>query len=275
MLARSTVQSVYRVLVQRASYATASTTTSAPTTHILKHAAQPPKWVLTTLRSFPSLEPHSVIPVHAKFLNSRLRRDLLWKAVIMELDNRRVGASNPMGRSERGFSRRKLAPQKGSGRARVGDANSPIRHNGSVAHARSAPNDFSTKLPYNVYASAYRIALSDFYRNGNLFVIGRSKDVEAPRLATDSFSLDIVTTQKQALLQFIAANQLQNLNLLFVADNLEEVTNLTEAAKELNQKVKILSKEEVEVKDLLRARRVFMDASSLKYFASEFAAGLV
>ncbi|ODV96767.1 hypothetical protein PACTADRAFT_48582 [Pachysolen tannophilus NRRL Y-2460] len=240
---------------------------------ILPHAADAPRYVLTTLRSFPSLEPHSIMPVAIDFLGSPLRRDILWKAVIMEADNARVGASNPPGRGEHKYSRRKLFKQKGTGRARVGDANSPIRNNGAVAHARTAPNDFSTELPFKVYANAYRTALSDYYRNDKLFIIGGE---EGPRLPTDNLNLEIITDQKQATEHFINKHELKNLNLLFIPNDLSNCHNLEKSIRTLNKKrIKILSKEEVEVRDLLKANRIYIEKEALEFFAKEFAEELV
>ena len=67
-------------------------------------------------------------------------------------------------------SHRKLMPQKGSGRARVGNKQSPIRRGGGVAHGPH-PRDFSTDLPGKVYDQAWRIALSYRYQRGELIVI--------------------------------------------------------------------------------------------------------
>lgn len=60
--------------------------------------------------------------------------------------------------------------QKGSGRARVGDKQSPIRRGGGVAHGPH-PRDFSTDLPAKVYDQAWRIALSYRFKRGQLVVI--------------------------------------------------------------------------------------------------------
>ena len=90
---------------------------------------EPPKYTLGSLRSFPSLEPHQFIPLPADFLDAPKRRDFLWSSVVYEADNSRVGSGNVTTRGDQPFSHKKLRPQKGSGMARTGDANSPHRYN--------------------------------------------------------------------------------------------------------------------------------------------------
>ncbi|CAY69440.1 uncharacterized protein PAS_chr2-1_0890 [Komagataella phaffii GS115] len=240
-------------------------------TSLVNAISNAPTYLLSTVRSFPSLEPHTVLPISTEFLNSPLRRDLLWKAVVMEFDNIRVGASNPPGRGEHKFSRRKLRPQKGSGRARVGDANSPTRHNGARALARNAPNDFSTDLPFKVYARAYRIALSSFYIKGHLHIIGGCSSL-IPFNRGDQNILELSTDKKEALEIFQAIHNLKGLNILFISDSLNNSQNLNKAIQALNDdQISLLDKENVEVRHLLKANRVFIDQASLQFFAKEFA----
>ncbi|KAG0673016.1 54S ribosomal protein, mitochondrial [Pichia californica] len=248
---------------------------------VLPNAIKPSNFSIATLRSFPSLEPHSIFPVHNKILNVPLRRDILWLAVVMELDNRRVGASNPPGRSEHKFSRKKLFKQKGTGRARVGDGNSPIRFRGAYALARTAPNDFSTDLPNKVYYYAYRIALSDAYRKGKLNIIGKDEDFinkYKEKLSTndsikagDSFDLEIPTTESIAISKFVKSHDLEKLNTLFIADDYFKVSNLREAILRYpSNKLTVLQKDEVEVRDLLKANKIIIEKSAFDYFAAKY-----
>jgi large subunit ribosomal protein L4 len=210
-----------------------------------------------------------------------LRRDILWLAVVMELDNKRVGASNPPGRSEHKFSRKKLFKQKGTGRARVGDANSPIRFRGAYALARNAPNDFSTKLPNKTYYYAYRIALSDAFRKGKLNIIGKDESFvskyeeltnsKSVIKAGDSFDLEIPTSESLAVSKFIKSHNYEKLNLLFIADDYFKVENLRKAVLRFpSKKLNVLQKDEVEVRDLLKANKIFIEKSAFEYFAAKY-----
>ncbi|GMM29140.1 mitochondrial 54S ribosomal protein YmL6 [Martiniozyma asiatica (nom. inval.)] len=241
------------------------------TSAIFPNATTPPAYSLATLRAFPSLEPHSVFPVHNILVNSPLRRDILWMAAVMELDNRRVGASNPPGRSDHRFSRRKLFRQKGTGRARVGDANSPIRENGAYALARTAPNDWSTDLPAKVYHLAYRTALSDAYRKGNLFIIGNESNSSTEFQKGDSGNLEICTKESLAIKQFVSSHQIEKRNLLFITDDYFSVANLRKAILRFpSSKLSVKQKEEVEVRDILKAQRIYIEKNAFDWFAHEY-----
>ena len=136
---------------------------------------QPP--VLTTIYAFPSMEPLSFAHYPANQLALPLRRDILHRAVIYEGDKTRAGTANTKWRDEIAHSKRKLRPQKGTGRARLGDAGSPMLRGGGVAFGPK-PRDFSTDLPKKIYDIAWRTALSYRYRKGELVVIDGFKDLE-------------------------------------------------------------------------------------------------
>ncbi len=247
--------------------------TKAGRRRVLQNFVAPAKYTLASLRSFPSLEPHSVIPVHANFLSVPLRRDILWLAVTMELDNRRVGSSNPPGRSQGKYSRRKLRKQKGSGMARVGDANSPTRENGAYALARNAPSDFSTRLPKKVYYLAYRTALSEQYRKGHLFIIGEGENTKQEQLKEgDSYGLEICTSDSHSIGMFLKSQNINDhLNVLFVPDDYLTTANLRQAVlKYPSSKVTVKDKDDVQVRDILKSHRVYMEKRAFEYFVSKY-----
>lgn len=236
----------------------------------LPNAVKPPSYILTTVRAFPSLEPLTFAPIHTSVLNVPLRRDLLWRAVVYENDNKRVGSSNPPSRSTNGYSRRKLLPQKGSGRARVGDGNSPIRHNGAVAHGGVAPNDYTTSLPKKVYSLAFNNALSHQYRCGSLFVIGGGQTL------CDTNSLDVNRLElpsrpdgkkENSVLfdRFCEEFKLHHKKILFIID--EPRDSLSSSVQKFKNKINIVQKEFVDVNDILKAKRIFIEYSALKYLA--------
>jgi len=136
-------------------------TTPLPSTHIT-----------TTIYSFPTLEPLRYAYYPHNHLYLPLRRDLLHRAVIYEGDKTRSGTAHTKWRDDVHGSHKKLYPQKGTGRARVGDKQSPVRRGGGVAFGPKA-RDFSTKLPRKIYDLAWRTALSYRYRRGELVVVDR------------------------------------------------------------------------------------------------------
>lgn len=221
----------------------------------------PPKYTLASLRSFPSLEPHTMAPYPAEFLYKPLRRDFLWSAVVFEADRARVGAGYVPTKGDKPFSNRKLHPQKGTGRARVGDANSPIRDNGLKAHGIKAPHDWLTKLPRKIYAKAVQTAFSDLYRNGQLFVIGGSEKAESDREVLD---FDFEYTQQME--DFVLSHNLERLNLLFITD--VERPNLLKATEGMGKKADVVTKEALEVRDILKANRVYIEQDALNWLVA-------
>lgn len=242
---------------------------------ILPNVQTPPKYTLISLKQFPSLEPTTCIPISTSILGVPLRRDILWRAVVFENDNKRVGASNPPGRSENGYSRKKIRPQKGSGHARVGDANSPTRHNGGRALARNAPNDYTTELPSKLYSLAFNTALSYQYRRGNLNVIG--SDVASSQ--TDQGILDITKQNGKSFKyhtsiveKFLQNNRLEGKGLLFITK--EARLNLMKFTEPSQEKIDVIQWQGVQINDILKASRVFIELDALKSLSLENAENL-
>lgn len=227
--------------------------TSSTSSSVLRAAAKLPSHVLTTSRQFPSLEPVNFQPVGTSVLGVPLRRDLLWQAVVFELDGARVGSRHVKGRAEMGYSRKKLRPQKYTGRARQGDRGSPVRHDGGQAHAYKPGRDLSTELPLQSYHKAMRIALSHLYRQGRLVVI------DGPA--------DFVTGHANAGKLFLKQHGFEGKNVLFVVDQYRG--NLSSAMKNC-KRVDIVTKEGVKVRDVLKAQRLIVESNALKYLAYTF-----
>lgn len=197
------------------------------------------------------------------FLDHPLRRDFLWSAVVYEADAARVGSNYVPTKADSPFSNRKLRRQKGTGMARVGDANSPTRFNGLKAHGIKAPHDWSTKLPSKVYSRAYRTALSDQYRNGRLFVIGGDKAGEHEHTQAE-FKYEYAEQMRR----FVEHHDLERLNLLFIVDG--ERPQLISATADMGKKCDVLVKEAVEVRDILRANRIFIEEGAMNWFVSRY-----
>lgn len=229
--------------------------------------AEPPQYTLASLRSFPSLEPHTFVPLPASFFCSAPRKDFLWSAAVYEADNARIETGKCLTKSDKPFSNRKLYKQKGTGKARVGDANSPHRYNGIKAHVITAPHDWSTELPQKIYSKGFQHALAEQYRNGRLFVIGGEGMITCNPL--DRTSLDFGVPHKLSVEQFIMTHNLHKLNLLFITHDTRH--NLVQAVKHYgNKKPRAIAKEDVEVRDILRANRVYIDLPALQWMIARY-----
>ncbi|KAG6103206.1 hypothetical protein E4U31_002978 [Claviceps sp. LM219 group G6] len=239
----------------------------SPTQSILE-SWMPTTTVPVTIHSFPSLEPTSLEHFSIKHLYLPLRRDLLHLAVVYEGDNARQGTASSKTRWEVHGSHRKMRPQKGSGRARLGSRQSPsIRGGGKVFGPH--PRDFSTKLNRKVYDKAWRTALSYRYRKGELIICEDGMDLPLPedfKLLADKYLQDGL---RESYLKKYMKGVLDTLGLgrangrtLFVTEKRRE---LLDEAMQLNSlEGRALSMEEVDVKDLLETSHLVMEKTVLK-----------
>ena len=145
---------------------------------MIRRPPPPVPGILATVYSFPHMEPLRFTEYPANQLHLPLRRDILHRAVIYEADcHRGMTTANTKWRGEVHGSGAKLRPQKGTGKARLGDRKSPMLKGGGVAFGPK-PRDMSTKLPRKIYDLAWRTALSYRYRRGELIVVQKVKDIE-------------------------------------------------------------------------------------------------
>lgn len=140
---------------------------------------QPLSTVPVTIYNFPSLEPRALENYSTKHLYLPLRRDILHLAVTYEGDNTRQGTANAKTRYEVHGSHRKVYRQKGTGKARVGTKQSPLRRGGGKTFGPH-PRDFGTSLNRKVYDLAWRTALSYRYRRGELIVCEDGLELPLP-----------------------------------------------------------------------------------------------
>ncbi|KAI0199398.1 ribosomal protein L4/L1 family protein [Astrocystis sublimbata] len=166
---------------------TRSMATEAPLPIITTNASSSPSsnlWrpattVPVTIFGFPTYEPQRLESWSAKHLNLPLRRDLLHLAVVYEGDNTRQGTASSKNRWEVHGSHKKLYRQKGLGRARVGNKQSPLRRGGGKSFGPK-PRDFGTKITRKAYDLAWRTALSYRYRRGELVVCSDGMELPMP-----------------------------------------------------------------------------------------------
>ncbi|ODN84636.1 50S ribosomal protein L4 [Cryptococcus amylolentus CBS 6039] len=99
-----------------------------------------------------------------------IRRDILHRCVVWHLSQLRQGNKQTKSRSTVNYSGRKLIPQKGTGRARAGDASSGTRRGGAPIHP-IAPKNWAQSLPRKVNELGLKIALSSKLQSGLLRVV--------------------------------------------------------------------------------------------------------
>ena len=182
-----------------------------------------------------------------------LRRDILHRAVVYEGDKTRQGTASTKYRSEVHGSNRKIRPQKGLGKARLGDKKSPMLKGGGVAFGPK-PRDFSTDLPKKVYDLAWRTALSYRYRRGELVVIGGQAEIDREGAGSARWLRELLRWQgwgnKDGKSLFVTDAPRYNL-----ADALD--------APKMGFEARVLEVDDVDVKDLLELGRVVIEKSAL------------
>ncbi|KAI0133178.1 ribosomal protein L4 [Hypoxylon sp. NC0597] len=230
---------------------------------------RPATTVPLTIFNFPSFEPQRLESWSAKHLHLPLRRDILHLAVVYEGDNTRQGTASTKTRWEVAGSHKKIRPQKGTGRARLGTKQSPMLRGGGKAFGPK-PRDFGTKITRKVYDLAWRTALSYRYRRGELLVCQNGMELPLPEefaalVATGELQEDLQRSFKARWArQVLDANEWgrRNGRSTFITTDYRE--NLYEALNEVPNYGRALDIEDVDVKDLLETGRLVVEREALK-----------
>ncbi|GAA5988593.1 hypothetical protein JCM11641_004614 [Rhodosporidiobolus odoratus] len=122
-----------------------------------------------------------IVPLPAPLFNVPSRPTLLHKIVTAHLSSLRAGTASTKNRAEVRFSGKKIRPQKGTGRARLGDRGSPMLKGGGRAFGPrpKGPEGWARKINRKEEQLGLRVALSEKWRAGNLAVVDRL-GLEAP-----------------------------------------------------------------------------------------------
>ncbi|KAJ5719341.1 50S ribosomal protein L4 [Penicillium malachiteum] len=199
--------------------------------------------------NFPSMEPVRLLEYSQKQLQMPIRKDLLHRAVVYEGDMTRQGTASTKWRDDVHGSHRKLFAQKGSGRARAGDKQSPIRRGGGVAHGPH-PRDFSSGLPAKVYDQAWRTALSYRYSRGELIVIDNK--ISLPEGSTPYLMENILKANGWST---------KHGRSTFITETVNK--ELFEKVSKLHRYATIMDRADVDVKNLLETSRLIIEKEAL------------
>jgi len=224
-----------------------------------RRPAPPIPEVLTTVYQFPTMEPLRFAYYPATHLHLPLRRDILHRAVIFEGDAKRQGTASTKWRDDVHGSKAKIRPQKGSGRARLGDKNSPMLRGGGVAFGPH-PRDFSTKLPRKIYDLAWRTALSYRYRKGELIVVDNQFDLEQ--------------NWRGWINKIMKVNHWGNPDGRSLIVTRDRRPNLVEAMRKAGEHGRVKVEDDVDVKDLLELGRIIIEKRALDSIIREHSSDL-
>ncbi|RFU24332.1 hypothetical protein B7463_g12007, partial [Scytalidium lignicola] len=218
-----------------------------------------PSKVLTTIYSFPSMEPLRFTTYRTNQLYLPLRKDILHRAVIYEGDATRQGTASAKTRFEVHGSHRKIRPQKGTGHARLGTRQSPMLKGGGKSFGPH-PRDFSTELPRKMYDLAWRTALSYRYRRGELIICEDGMELAYPKTRFAKRVFD--------------ANRWggDDGRTLVVTGDFRK--NLFRGLRDAGEDGRVLTAREVDVKDLLELGRVVVEKRALDEMLREHSSDL-
>jgi large subunit ribosomal protein L4 len=113
------------------------------------------------------------------FTHAEVNTAVIHQCVVAYLANQRSGTASTKSRSEVRGSGKKLHRQKGTGKARVGDAGSPIRVHGGVAFGPK-PRSYRQSTPKQVRRLGLKSALADRFQNEQCLLI-EDFTLERPR----------------------------------------------------------------------------------------------
>lgn len=112
-------------------------------------------------------------------LCSSVNKQLLHDAVVMYESNRRQGTVQTKSRGMVRGSTHKLFRQKGTGRARAGNARTPVRRGGGHAFGKKN-RDYSYRMPKKAVRQATRMAVLSKFQDGQAVVLS-GWGVESPQ----------------------------------------------------------------------------------------------
>lgn len=153
----------------------------------------------------------------------KLRRRLMFDAVVMYEANRRVGTAAVKGRSSVRGTSKKPFRQKGTGRARVGSLQSPTRMGGGVSMGPQ-PRDYSYSMPKKQRRLALASAVLSKLQDGEVALVDKF-DLAAPKTKEIASFVGKLPLDGSKLLVTAAADS----NLYMSARNIQGLAVCSEA----------------------------------------------
>jgi large subunit ribosomal protein L4 len=155
------------------------------------------------------------------FTDVEVNGPVIHQCVVAYLANQRQGDASTKTRSEVKGSGRKLYRQKGTGRARVGDAKSPIRVHGGVAFGPK-PRSYRQATPKRLRQLGLHSALADRFQNQQCILV-EDFTLEHPRTKDIVKMLEAVNAEGKVL---FVLNE-HSLNIHLSVRNIPQVNSCT------------------------------------------------
>ena len=189
----------------------------------------------------------STVQAPDTLFNREYNEALIHQVVTAFQANARLGTRAQKGRADINKSHKKPWAQKGTGRARAGQANSPLWRGGGRIFPSSPDENFTQKVNRKMYRAGLASILSQLVREDRLSVI--------ENLAVDS-------PKTKAFSQLIKAFGLTG-TVLVVTDNLDD--NVYLSSRNLTN-VLVLETREVDPVSLVRFKNVLVTRGAVAQF---------
>jgi large subunit ribosomal protein L4 len=119
------------------------------------------------------------LEVSDEVFGGRVNTDVIWEAVVHQLASERRGTAATKTRGKVSGTGKKPWRQKGTGRARVGEARNPLWRGGGVVFGPQ-PRSYAYPLPKKVIRGGLRAALTQKFREEGILVVDQLS-AEEPR----------------------------------------------------------------------------------------------
>ncbi|MBK6959674.1 MAG: 50S ribosomal protein L4 [Nitrosomonas sp.] len=186
------------------------------------------------------------IVVSDELFNRDYNEALVHQVITSYLSNARGATRAQKGRSDVAKSTRKPWRQKGTGRARVGMASSPIWRGGGKVFPSSPDENFRKKLNRKMYRAGVSVIVSQLIRDNRLLV-------------TDTFNID--TYKTKALSEKLKALELDE--VMVITHEIDD--NLLLSSRNI-PRVAIVEVKNVDPVSLLRFEKILITTEGLKKF---------
>lgn len=186
------------------------------------------------------------IIVSDELFNRDYNEALVHQVITSYLSNARGATRAQKGRSDVAKSTRKPWRQKGTGRARVGMASSPIWRGGGKVFPSSPDENFRKKLNKKMYRAGVSVIVSQLIRDNRLLV-------------TDTFNID--THKTKALSEKLEALGLDE--VMVITHEIDD--NLYLSSRNI-PRIAVVEVKNVDPVSLLRFEKILITTEGLKKF---------
>ncbi|RKO89896.1 ribosomal protein L4 domain-containing protein, partial [Blyttiomyces helicus] len=217
--------------------------------------------VQALLRSFATADYIGLIELDRSVFGARLRTDVIAKVVKYERSWLEAGTEAVKSLSQMRGSTRKIAPQKGRGKARVGHNRAPQRRGGYRPHT-AVPHDKSTDIQMKVYNSAIRVALSAKFAQGQLTVVDTLAMTEAAKEELRARLRALALEGKRVY--FVYGSEQPLLRLVEAADMFEKGTPYGEAVPKNEKKLIVTSARHISVLPIMENEHLVLDKEAVE-----------